>query len=355
MTRRFPHYAVLAYVVVGGFTIVAALPGQEAPPHPSEPPAVALPPAPQGVEVLARGPVHEAFATPTTEPVATKPVAKAPPAPLEELPPSDKPEGNASWIGGYWAWDDERNDFLWVSGTWRTPPPGQSWVAGYWRADGQQWHWVPGFWTAVQKEMVAQPVTYLPEPPAVPHVASPGIAPTPESFYVPGHWVWHEAGYTAVGGERVWRGAGYVWVAGYWAQVQPGYVWVSAHYRWTPGGYIFIPGYWDLVLANRGMLYAPVVVDTAVVGPRFVFTPGYAVRHEIIVDAMFVRPAYCHYYFGDYYGPVYHQLGFESCVVYSRGHYDAIFVYERYSHRNDPRWETVQIDICMARHAGQAP
>src|SRR5579871_629282 len=268
MTRRFPHYAVLAYVVVGGFTIVAALPGQEAPPHPSEPPAVALPPAPQGVEVLARGPVHEAFATPTTEPVATKPVAKAPPAPLEELPPSDKPEGNASWIGGYWAWDDERNDFLWVSGTWRTPPPGQSWVAGYWRADGQQWHWVPGFWTAVQKEMVAQPVTYLPEPPAVPHVASPGIAPTPESFYVPGHWVWHEAGYTAVGGERVWRGAGYVWVAGYWAQVQPGYVWVSAHYRWTPGGYIFIPGYWDLVLANRGMLYAPVVVDTAVVGPR---------------------------------------------------------------------------------------
>src|SRR6267378_441717 len=50
--------------------------------------------------VLARGPVHEAFATPTTDPVAAKPVLKAPPTALEELPPSEKPEGNATWIGG---------------------------------------------------------------------------------------------------------------------------------------------------------------------------------------------------------------------------------------------------------------
>lgn len=33
------------------------------------------------------------------------------------LPPDQKPEGDdVAWIPGYWAWDDERNDFLWVSG-----------------------------------------------------------------------------------------------------------------------------------------------------------------------------------------------------------------------------------------------
>jgi hypothetical protein len=355
MLAHFPKVTFFVLMLASGFSLAAASHGQEAPrEQASEQPAAALPPAPQGVEVLARGPVHEAFATPTTDPAPTKPVRKAPPAVLDELPPSEKPEG-ATWIGGYWAWDDERSDFLWVSGTWRTPPPDQRWVAGYWRADGQQWHWVPGFWTAAEKQFVNQPVTYLPEPPALPQVAGPGTPPHPENFYVPGHWAWHEAGPTTIGSETVWRGAGYVWTAGYWAQVQPGYVWVPAHYRWTPGGYVFIGGYWDMALANRGVLYAPVVVDTAMVGPTFVYTPAYAVRHEIIIDAMFVRPSYCHYYFGDYYGPAYRQLGYESCVVYSRRRYDAIFVYERYSHRNEPRWETVQIDLCLARHAGQAP
>jgi WXXGXW repeat (2 copies) len=355
MTARFSQSALVVFVIAGGISLSPMSWGQEASrEQPSEQSAAAVPSLPQGVEVLARGPVHEAFATPTTEPAPTKPVLKAPPTVLDELPPNEKPEG-ATWIGGYWAWDDERSDFLWVSGIWRTPPPGQRWVAGYWRADGQQWHWVPGFWTAAQEQSVNQPVTYLPEPPALPQVAGPGTPPSPESFYVPGHWAWHEAGYTTVGGETVWRSAGYAWTAGYWAQVQPGYVWVSAHYRWTPGGYVFIPGYWDLILADRGVLYAPVLVDTAMVGPTFVYTPAYAVRHEIIIDAMFVRPSYCHYYFGDYYGPAYRQLGYESCVVYSRHHYDAIFVYERYSHRNEPRWETVQIDLCLARHAGQAP
>ncbi|HMC88393.1 MAG TPA: YXWGXW repeat-containing protein [Gemmataceae bacterium] len=316
-----------------------------------------LPPVPQGVEVLARGPVHEAFATPTTEPVPTKPVAKEPPKPLEEMPPAEKPEGNVTWIAGYWAWDDDKNDYLWVSGTWRVAPPNKKWVAGYWKEDGNQWRWVPGFWTAAEAEQqaTAQQITYLPAPPAPPETAGPGQAPTADSFYVPGHWVFHNAGYVTIGGAAVWREAGYAWEAGYWARVQPGYVWVAAHYRWTPSGFVYIPGYWDLVIANRGVLYAPVYVDTVVVGPRFVYTPAYCVRDTIVLDAMFVRPCYCHYYFGDYYEPRYHELGFETCIVYSRRHYDAVFVYERYQHRADPRWESVQIDISLGRSAGRYP
>src|SRR5436305_15334078 len=54
----------------------------------------APPPGPQGSEVQARGPVHEAFATLTGDPAPARPVAKRPPAPLEEIPPEEKPEGD---------------------------------------------------------------------------------------------------------------------------------------------------------------------------------------------------------------------------------------------------------------------
>ena len=75
----------------------------------------------EGTEVQTRGPVHEAFAEIVTfDAQAGVVVNKAPPEPIEELPPDEKPEGeNVTWIPGYWAWDDERTDFLWVSGTWR--------------------------------------------------------------------------------------------------------------------------------------------------------------------------------------------------------------------------------------------
>jgi hypothetical protein len=303
-------------------------------------PPNAMPDVPKGVEVMARGPVHEAFASLTGEPAPTKPVPKKPPEPLKEMPPDQKPEGDAIWIGGYWAYDDDRNDFLWVSGIWRTVPPGKQWTAGYWREEQQQWQWVPGYWTAATAA-ATQEVTYLPAPPQAPQTAAPGEPPNPNSFYVPGTWVYN--------------GGTYAWQAGYWAQVQPGYVWIPAHYRWTPGGYIYIPGYWDLAVAKRGVLYAPVVVDYGVVGVGFVYTPAYAVSDTIMVDALFVRPCYCHYYFGDYYGPAYRGLGFESGIVYGRAHYDSIVVYSRWEHRADPGWATFQLDLTLARHAGRAP
>jgi hypothetical protein len=304
-----------------------------------------LPDVPKGVEVQARGPVHEAFATPTAESKPTPPIPKKPPAPIEEMPPAEKPAGTVAWIGGYWAFDDDRQDFLWVSGCWRTLPAGRSWIPGYWREAGDQasqWQWVPGFWSAAQKqEAKTTEVTYQPEPPALPPMAPPGPAPEAESFYVPGHWFWADGRY--------------LWRPGYWARVQPGYVWVPPHYRWTPSGYVFIPGYWDYALARRGILYAPVIVDATVVGAGFVYTPAYAVPDGVIVDAFWVRPACCHYYFGDYYGPVYHRCGYVSCVVYSRDHYDGIVVYRCYEHRDNPRWHETQINIYVARDCGRAP
>jgi hypothetical protein len=345
MRLRVPSI-VLALLAVAPW---AALPAQQEPPAAGPVPAAAAepPPVPQGVEVLTRGPVHEAFASLAADPAPTKPVPKKPPKALDEMPPAEKPEGNVVWISGYWAFDDERDDFLWVSGVWRSPPPGKQWIAGYWREEGEKWQWVSGFWAAAAapeqaaEEEGAKQITYLPQPPATPEVAPPGRPPAADTFYVPGAWIW--------------TGQSYAWRAGYWARVQPGYVWVPDHYRWTPTGYVYIPGYWDYAVARRGVMYAPVVVDPAVVTVGFYYTPAYAVSDAVVVDSLFVRPAYGHYYFGDYYGQTYVALGFQSGYVYSRERYDSIVVYEAWSHRDTPNWVGVQIDVYSGRSAGRIP
>ena len=109
------------------------------------------------------GPVHEAFAgTVSFNPEPGIVTLKAPPEAIEELPPEQRPEGaNVAWIPGYWAWDDERNDFLWVSGIWRDLPPGRQWVPGYWGQAAQGSQWTSGYWADAQ----ASEIEYLPEPP----------------------------------------------------------------------------------------------------------------------------------------------------------------------------------------------
>jgi len=104
--------AVLVVIVHGAFSTTTL--GQNPAPADSE----------QAVQVLTRGPVHEAFAeTITFDPQPGVVIHKAPPEAIEELPPEERPEGaNVEWIPGYWGWDDERDDFLWISGIWPAFP-----------------------------------------------------------------------------------------------------------------------------------------------------------------------------------------------------------------------------------------
>jgi hypothetical protein len=72
----------------------------------------------QEPDVLTAGPVHEAFAeTASFDPEPGIVVPKAPPSAIEEVPPDEKPEGDVQWISGYWAWDDDRDGFIWISGS----------------------------------------------------------------------------------------------------------------------------------------------------------------------------------------------------------------------------------------------
>lgn len=146
-----------------------------------------------GAQVLTRGPVHEAFAGIVTfNPVPGVVVTKAPPGIIEELPPEERPEGDhVTWIPGYWAWDDERRDFLWISGTWRALPPGREWMAGYWGQTPQGYQWTSGFWA----DAAVQETTYLPAPPVTVEAGPNIAAPSAEYGWTPGSWIWYQGHY----------------------------------------------------------------------------------------------------------------------------------------------------------------
>lgn len=279
-----------------------------------------------GAQVLTRGPVHEAFAGVVTfNPEPGVVVTKAPPDVIEEVPPEERPEGdNVTWIPGYWAWDDERNDFLWVSGTWRALPPGRAWMAGYWGKTPQGYQWTSGYWA----DATAQETTYLPPPPATVEVGPNIAAPSVDYGWSPGCWIWYQGRYA--------------WRPGYWAQGRADWDWCPAHYVWTPRGCIFVGGYWDYPVARRGLLFAPVFFEAGVYARRgYFYSPTIVIDLGVFTDHLFLRPRYHHYYFGDYYAASYYQGGFYASFSFqsSRFGYDPIYSHQRWEHRQDRDWE----------------
>ena len=279
-----------------------------------------------GIEVLTRGPVHEAFAeTVTFDPEPGVIVQKTPPDAIEEMPPNQRPEGvNVTWIPGYTAWDDERNDYLWVSGVWRTPPPGRQWVSGYWGRCEHGFQWTSGYWVDAK----ITEIEYLPEPPETVEVGPSGAPPSADQSWIPGSWVWQHGRYA--------------WRPGYWVAVHADWDWVPSHYTWTPRGYVFVDGYWDYTVARRGVLFAPVYFDAGVYARRgFSYSPSIVINVSAFTDHLFVRPRYHHYYFGDYYDAGYYDAGFYSRVAFqsSRFGYDPIYAHQRWEHRHDRDWE----------------
>jgi hypothetical protein len=284
----------------------------------------AAPPSPEGVEVLTRGPVHEAYAEPVDSRAAASPIIpKQPPDPIEEVPSEMKPEGdNVVWIPGYWAWDDSRSDYIWVSGFWRVPPPDRQWVPGHWDQTDDGWQWTPGFWAAADQT----DVQYLPPPPPSIDAGASTPAPSTDAVYSPGTWVYQDTRY--------------LWRPGFWVTPQAGWVWVPAHYIWTPVGYVFVDGHWDYPLADRGLLFTPVAINYAAVRRGWYYRPSYVVNTNFLLGALFVRPTWSSYYFGDYFDPRFRNLGFTAWVDYrvGRAAYDPLFAYYRWQYRDNPAW-----------------
>jgi hypothetical protein len=274
-------------------------------------------------QIDGRGPVHEAFAQPwQTSPEPNKPVEKKPPEPIPEEPATERPAGkNVQWIPGYWQWDMDRKDFVWVSGFWREMPEGRRWIMGYWANTQEGYRWVSGHWAAEQE----RDHQYVPEPPENNETGPTSPAPDGDSFYVPGAWFYGEDGY--------------YYRAGYWTAYQPGLVWVPARYVWSPYGYVFVSGYWDYALGARGVLFAPVYF-----GPSFVYSPGWFYQPSVVVSfgglygSLFVGVGYSHYFFGDFYATPYLAIGIRPWFWYSARFYDPIWCHERWVNRATVGW-----------------
>jgi hypothetical protein len=294
-----------------------------------QPPAIPGEELPEGSQVLAAGPVHEAFAKPVSmdaqEPIL---VPQQPPDNVQEVPPAEQPAGAAIvWVPGYWAWDQDRNDFIWVSGCWRNAPPNTYWVPGHWLQAGNGWEWIGGFW----KPLASQPqqeIEYLPAPPAPMDVDPPGAPPAPNQVWVPGCWYWSQGHYLPR--------------KGYWLGEQVGWVWAPSHFAWSPRGFIFVQGHWDHDMDNRGVLFCPAFFPSRVRSlAGFVFSPGACVDLGMLRLNLFVYPRYRHYYFGDYYDDSYARIGILPWFKCETVHtwYDPLFVYDRWHfQQTDPHW-----------------
>jgi hypothetical protein len=299
------------------------------PPTPNPPPSVAVVDSNEksGAEILTRGPVHQAYAQPSQlGRSAGTTVKDRPPQPLNELPPEQRPTlDGIVWIPGYWAWDDEKSEFLWISGVWRVPPPDSEWIPGYWaKVEGGQ-RWVAGFWA----DSNLQDLVYYPEPPVSLENGPMDAASTANDFWTPGSWVWQDSHYK--------------WKPGYWAEARAGSVWTPPSYRWTPRGYMRTVGFWDATLEHRGLLFAPAATSNfAYQHPGAGFVPSVAIVPATLNFYLFARPATGTYYFGDYFAPENAQRGIFPWYLVNRVqgyNYDPLFSYDRWFYRNrDPGW-----------------
>ncbi len=271
---------------------LAPLPADFLPPDPN----MAVPEA--DVEAFARGQVHEAFADVyELDPAPSVIVTVAPPAAVDELPPEDAPTGdNVQWISGYWGWDTEATDYIWVSGVWRDVPPGRRWVPGYWAEVTGGFQWVSGFWTNAESQELA----YVPQPPASLEVGPNVPPPSDDQVWVPGNWTYVSNDYR--------------WSPGYYTPCQTDYMWIPNQYNWTPRGCVYVAGYWDYRFARRGTLFSPVRFRRSLVSYGYdrpaCYQPCYSVNMSSFLIHLFVRPRNRNFYYGDYYGPQYAGLGY---------------------------------------------
>ncbi|MFQ5728916.1 MAG: hypothetical protein ACE5GN_00960 [Waddliaceae bacterium] len=239
----------------------------------------------QNVRPVEDGPIHEAFFAPEGGDIILNAVLLAPPRPItERIPAMTDPE--SEWVPGYWAWQEQLGDFVWVSGVWRRPPPGHLWIPGYWESLDEGWVWFRGFWSPVPYNRL-DPLAIAPPDPVNENVRFP---PSQDYFWVPGYW------------QFSYPDNRYVWVGGQWELFDPNWVFVPAHYLWRPDGYIFIPPYWDWPLEARGVVYASVFIPPPL-RLAYVFMPVVIIEHPVILEHFF-------FYFPDHYCFFWHHHHF---------------------------------------------
>lgn len=321
--RALAWVALAALVVCPVVAQTPTVPPFDRAAPPGDPPPVPSAGDASQPEILGRGPIHQGFA----QPVEPKPrpgpvVRKAPPKPIEEIPPEQRPDGdNVQWIPGYWSWDEDRSDYIWVSGIWRIPPAGRKWVPGYWAAGDDGYRWVSGFWGEA-----GQPAVPYLDPPPDSLDRGPSFPAIDEgSSWVPGIWVSRD--------DR------WLWRPGYWCAPRPGFVYTPPCYSWTPRGCVYVGGFWDRCLATRGLCFAPAAFSPGWFGGGFRYQPNYVLNPGGFLNSFWARPGCGYYAFGDFYGANYGRLGYQPWNAWGPRARDPLFgYYQNVNARANPNW-----------------
>jgi hypothetical protein len=240
-----------------------------------------------------RGPIHEAFVTNVTGSITLDSILSEPP-PLvkEKIPPQS--DSSTIWIPGYWLWSTDINDFIWMSGVWRRPPPGRNWIKGYWKQFDEGWVRMRGFWSTLPENSLTY-IDQIPPGSLDEEVQNP---PNTDFFWMPGYWTFLQSK------------KDYSWVGGQWQKLDPNWIFVPSYYVWRPGGYIFVLGYWDLPLEARGQAYAAVRFVSQF-SPTYEYVPSYSIEPQEIIDTLFVEyPNYLYLYNHHYH---FHHDYWSSC------------------------------------------
>jgi hypothetical protein len=208
-------YSALTTVLLASLTFATSGRSQE--PEPLPLPQSGAKPKPESsdsrVTVIEKAPIHEGFAQPGAQIRGKGMTApKAPPLPVNEIPPEPKPEGaSMKWIPGYWAWDAERTDFIWVCGCYRNTPSERTWEPGRWKETKKEWTYFPGYWRPTDGKTLA---ANLPEPPAVKEEAPVAPKDNPNAMWVPGIWEYKDSKFE--------------WQPGYWPASRERMIWQQA-------------------------------------------------------------------------------------------------------------------------------
>lgn len=254
-------------------------------------------PTSEGYDILLRGPIHEAFAVAGGNAVeALSPAAATPPpTQVNERPPTlDEGTDEHQWIPGYWSWNNDLSNYVWVSGLWRRSPPGRTWIPGQWTEDKDGYRRSSGYWA----EQSTAHVAGLPNPPASIDNGPNAPARRSDSFWHPGEWKYD--------------GSSYNWTAGFWSRQYDNWIWQPSCYVQTPSGFAYVNGYWDFEPSVRGRLYVPVMfANSAISQPMLRFSPVYPLANPAtLMTHLFVRSGYRTCYYGNYYLPQYRSSGY---------------------------------------------
>ena len=354
---------VLAALIGVGWAISGLsthLAAQQVPPPPppdaDTPPALNAPgtPAPaaadqSGGEVLTRGPLHEAFA----EVVAYNPqpgqiVEKSRPKLSKRCRQPKSPRAaNSLGSPAIGLGTTNASDYIWISGVWRAPAPGMTWVPGYWGQVAKNgYQWTSGYWGPATSTTTGRVETqYLPAPPQTLESGASSPQPSADYFWIPG----------CLGMARS------LGLAGRTLGPDAYRLGLDSRSLHLDTGRIRIRG-WPLGLHDGAarLAFCPVYYATPVyVQPGYYYSPAVCIDTPVLTGCLFCRPAYCHYYFGDYYDASYVRIGIypRFSPVFVRIGYDPCFVYWRVALR--PRRSDVGVAharaVCVSRCACRGP